>query len=136
MSGDKLIKVFVYGTLLTGMGNWEYLLSPREGIPDQIYGFVMYSLGGFPGIIPDSDKGINLIEGEVFEITEEDLKRFDRLEGYSGKDSPYNMYVRKVVKTVSGEEVFTYIYNDPDHLRGRALIPDGDWRKFVEGKLK
>ena len=43
-------KLFVYGTLLTGFGNWSWALAPQKGIPAQLQFAKMYNLGAFPGI--------------------------------------------------------------------------------------
>lgn len=89
---DKKIRVFVYGTLKFGHGNWNYLLRDKPGVT--LLGscwvdgpYRMLHLGGFPGVIqlsPQEGLGEPLsgrIYGEVFQIDLETLDALDMLEG-------------------------------------------------------
>ena len=118
-SKDKNFEtVFVYGTLLTGMGNWRRLLAPTKGIPAEISDYIMISLGYFPGIIPVPD---NQIKGELFLVDKELLGRLDTLEGHP------TFYLRTKVRTTEGTETWTYVYQKR-HLENIELIESGDWR--------
>ena len=45
-------KVFVYGTLKEGFGNNRLLKDSQKISEDAVEGFVMYHMGGFPGVVP------------------------------------------------------------------------------------
>lgn len=127
--------VFVYGTLLTGYGNWGTYLKPAEGIPAELEGFGMVSLGGFPGILEEVG---STIQGELFEVSGYQLERLDGLEGV-----PF-LYRREKITTKCGKEAFVYVYNRGFSIevykkRGN-YIPSGCWRTWKteeqDGKAK
>ena len=138
------IKVFVYGTLRTGEGNWKYFLKDNPNVEklddDKIHGYVMIHLGGFPAIIPvesyysenelpifDEDCGEFLLNhpivGEVFEVDSLTLRRLDGLEGYNGNGS--GLYDRKKVFTEKNHKAYVYFMNEP--RKNRPVIENGDW---------
>lgn len=93
-------KIFVYGTLKSGEGNWRGILKDKEDVKfigeDVIKGnFTMVSLGGFPGVIPH-DEGNTNIHGQVFEVGENAFRNVEMLEGYP------NFYNRMPVSTKYG----------------------------------
>lgn len=119
-----MIKLFVYGTLLTGERNWSWALNPQVGISDYLHGAVLYNLGAFPGI-KLSDNEDDIVIGEVFEITEEQLKRIDRLEGYFPKN-PQSLYTRVSLVLESDTPAYTYVYNGT--IEPFKRIESGNWR--------
>ena len=75
-------RIYVYGTLKRGYGNYERLLEGRSTFIGEAISapeFVMISLGGFPGIVRGGETPIH---GEIFEVSDEVLARLDRLEGH------------------------------------------------------
>ena len=121
-----MVKLFVYGTLLTGEGNWSWALNPQVGIPDRLKGAKLYNLGSFPGI-KLSDNPDDEVIGEMFEIPLEKLSTIDRLEGYNPHKESTSMYSRIEVVLSSGETAYTYRYNGSTTEESR--IQFGDWRK-------
>jgi gamma-glutamylcyclotransferase (GGCT)/AIG2-like uncharacterized protein YtfP len=127
-------KVFVYGSLLSGLGNHGLLtdstfigktLSPPE--------FAMLDLGSFPGVIHLIEGGKSVI-GEVYEVDDVTFLRLDRLEGYSSHDPKSGLYNRMEIDTEFGK-AFIYTYND---LYGRSYVhpvEDGDWRTYHDKKF-
>ena len=94
-------KVFVYGTLLKGMSNYDdYLAYAKFVSKAEIDGFDMYDLGHFPGIV----KGKGKVKGEIYEVDDELLEDLDFLENNG------NLYIREKVNTEFGE-VYVYVYN-------------------------
>ena len=119
MSMTELI--FVYGTLLTGEGNWSHYLKPAIGTPDKIDAKLkMVSFGGFPGVVKTS-KDFPPIIGELFEVDDETLLRVDGLEGHP------NWYVREQYETVSGKLSWIYIYPKEQLLSGISTIESSSW---------
>ena len=121
---EKKVKVFVYGTLRTGQGNYLRLLKNVEGVKklcdDSIDGFTMYHLGGFPAIVPAS-KG--KVTGESFLINSAVLERLDRLEGYTGDSS--GLYDRQEILTEKNHKAFVYFMNKV--YNNTTIIESGDW---------
>jgi gamma-glutamylaminecyclotransferase len=118
------MKIFVYGTLLRGFGNWRWALKDRAQFvkEDSIRGFTMVRLGGFPGIITI---GNGVVMGEVFEFDDDKvLADLDRLEGHP------RFYKRTPIKTESGEQVEVYVlnraWNYGDHVN---VVQSGSWRE-------
>lgn len=129
--------VFVYGTLLSGMGNYSRFLSPKKPVQADAYIYgELYHLGGFPGA---TKVGVakRLIKGEIYVVDDKELQSLDMLEGYHGtEDMHSNLYNRVSVRSMDkygnlhGGEVLVYEYNStlsPEN-NGRPLIKSGDWR--------
>lgn len=121
------MKVFVYGTLLTGESN-HHVAAPF--IQDRHPGVVkgrLYNTGSFPAAVLDPD-GYE-IEGEWFDVTENGLKRMDMLEGYRG-EGQRNFYDRVGVKDLhSGTEGYMYVWREASNL---PEIKGGSWKKRNE----
>ena len=107
-------RVFVYGTL-------------RENLPDMAGGGTLlgpaitegriYNLGAYPAVQVGKFGG-NPIVGEVWEVTDQQLRNLDRYEGYP------NLYQREQIETPYG---IAYIYTMKHLVRDAAVIESGDW---------
>ena len=129
--------VTVYGSLLSGLGNWSWCLKRPDcelkgehvlEIPVR-----MLSLGGFPGLIETEEK--NKILVETYEVPEEVYRNIERLEGYRGESNKdFNMYNKMAVETPFGPSEI-YIYNSRNVYAADRFVPkdkDGviSWRKY------
>lgn len=87
--------VFVYGTLKQGYGN-NRLLQNADFIGDAVTVEKYRMLhGGFPIVLDDQQKF--QIHGELYRVTDHQLRNCDSLEGYHG-EGRHNMYDRKTIK--------------------------------------
>ena len=129
------IRVFVYGSLLNGLGN-HYILGNStflgRGVTDYPE-YRMVSLGLFPGVIhTDRAQGETYcIEGELYEVTEAVLERLDYLEGHP------DFYNRRLtsVYVPETEEVHTawiYLLTE-DYLDQYDEVRSGDWKDWLNG---
>ncbi len=124
--------VAVYGTLLSGQPN-NYLLEQYVGDTrclgkgKSMFFGTMYSNGGYPilSLLEPEHK----VEVEVYVVGDTTLRDLDRLEGYPGW---YNRTIR-TFKMDTGEEVKAYIYHQDISLE-RPIVPNGDWKAYVESK--
>jgi len=108
-------KVFVYGTLKRGFPNHHLICEGKFLGIDFIYGKLL-DLGSFPAVV----EGKRAIEGEIFEVDENLIKRLDYLEGHP------SFYQRKQTQTInSGEQVFYYEFQKIA-LKARE-ITSGRW---------
>lgn len=132
--------VAVYGSLLRG--GWSHgLLQDSECLgegktpPD----FSMYSLGGFPGIIPDEDG--TEISVEIYRVDDDTFRRLDNLEGYP------SFYGRKECvitahkhDSVGWVRVPCWIYFLPedkkDEYNHLPLVTSGSWREWNDPQTK
>jgi gamma-glutamylcyclotransferase (GGCT)/AIG2-like uncharacterized protein YtfP len=128
-------KVFVYGSLLSGMGN-HGLLSTSKKIGDtrSPRNFNMIDLGYYPGVMQDSHSD-GVVLGEVYEIDDITLARLNRLEGYIETDPKRGLYDRIEIDTEFGK-AFIYIYNDRYGREGSNKVENGDWRTYYTNKFK
>lgn len=133
VTNNKQLPVFVYGTLRKGYGNYLRLL---EGKTDTIMEAnttgEMYSVGGFPAVVPGADTIIGelvYIKPKLYDKVMADL---DRLEGYVPEDINQSMYIRKVVDvvTASGKVVEAYIYIWNSGVTSLPKVHSGDWKQF------
>jgi gamma-glutamylcyclotransferase (GGCT)/AIG2-like uncharacterized protein YtfP len=106
--------LFVYGTLKKGEGNHRLLKDCEYVCDAELWDHRMYSLGGFPGIVPDDYHEGNpaIILGEIYLVDKEDTwDRLDGLEGYD-KEKDRGMYLRREVRVYprdnSGDELVHY----------------------------
>ena len=121
-------RMFVYGTLRTDL----YHRTNFMGLP---IGFgltpgVMYSLGGYPGVVPGNPG--DRVFGQVLTFdhhTDEEwrtiLHSTDRYEG-----TP-TLYHRRVVEVTMRDgppvDAHMYFFSQSDYLEKFAIIPSGDW---------
>ena len=108
-----MIKLAVYGTLRRGWWNSHRIENSTFLGEFRIPGFIMYHLGGFPGVV----RGDGEITVEVYNIKPEQFASCDRLEGYP------SFYNRELIDTPVGK-AWIYIINDP---WGNKIIESGDW---------
>lgn len=113
------VRVFVYGTLLSGEAN-HYLLATATKLAEARThaAFELYDLGSFPGLVAG---GTTAIVGEIYEVDAPTLAALDRLE-----DHPV-FYQRTEIVLDGGEEVWTYILPS-EHVASCAVIASGSWK--------
>lgn len=134
-----LLPIFVYGTLLKGFGNYSRFLAPKEPIGKATIHARMLSLGGFPGIY-DLDRTMLVVQGEVYMVTEDELRAIDRLEGYYALYPERGLYNRLPTTAVvnAGDaweplSVQTYVFNTNSPERYEP-ITTGSWREFTSAR--
>ena len=119
----EMIRVFVYGSLLSGLHNHQAFLGSCKKLADaEIYG-EMFSLGSFPAVISGKD----VIKGEVYLLSPEQVKRLDFLESHP-------MWYRRTRVDSTVGEVQTYLYVDEEELIEYPRVNSGDWRAYLESK--
>ena len=112
--------LFVYGTLKKGFHNHGVLKGAHCQGEAVLFGYDMYSLGGFPAIVKNVDAELP-ISGELYEVPE--FKSLDRLEGVP------HMYTREE-ETVLWQDCLTgaYVYVWNRSIEGLKKIEDGVWK--------
>lgn len=115
-------RVFVYGTLLRGDVNHR-LLNAAEflGACHTRPCFTMYALGAYPGV---ARGGETAIAGEVYRVTDGQLRQLDRLEDYP------RLFRRIAIPSPFGR---AWIYLFRGSRRDRTRIPSGNWREPANG---
>lgn len=124
-------KIFVYGTLLRGFGNWSWALKDQTfiSVGETAPEYTMVSLGGFPGVCLN---GNTAIHGEVFEVNDSRLRDIDSLEGYSPSNPSQGLYDRKTVTLTDGTEALMYVFNNNRNGMGDyPAIESGSWRQHT-----
>lgn len=111
--------VAVYGSLKRAFHNHHHYLQNSDFVGnDTVSGFDMYSLGGFPGIVPNSEAE-SPVSVEIYDVNRATLERLDRLEGHP------HFYERVLVFTDTGKQVNIYVYKgDTDDL---YRVKSGCW---------
>lgn len=114
--------VFVYGTLKKGFHNDWYLRKAKFLGTATVPRLRLIDLGwGVPGVV-DGQGGV---EGELYEVEDEDLLKLDKLEG-----TQFGVYQRQTRKANLGENVVpadVYVY-----LRetgNEKVVESGVWGK-------
>lgn len=113
----------VYGSLKKNKGNHEMFLGKAKyigrTITEPIY--TMYSLGGFPGVVENGNTAIHL---EVYEVTDEEDKHIEGLEGYREYAPETSHYLKKEIDTEFGKASI-YIYNRK--ANELPVVETGNW---------
>ena len=128
--------VFVYGTLKQGYGNHRLLANseycgPAAFVTNE---HTLRDLGAFPGVValpprPKDDQGVYIgrlflykIEGELYKVTDEELKALDRLEGHP------SFYTRtRTNKVMQGDKTYSkcWIYTLPsEYFDNTSELPN------------
>lgn len=133
------MKVFVYGTLRPGCGNYNYIAEYPHTMQDAtLEDYAMYipeGRGGFPYALPQ--KGA-VVKGTVIHFTDESTHQkvaavLNSLAGYKGPHELNHYDLTEVnVHTTDGEkvDVFTYIagyHMIPLIRQGAVYHAGGDW---------
>jgi len=124
--------VFVYGSLMRGFVNHEPFLSQAVSLGEGTTEGILYAVSGsFPGMI----HGDGVVHGEIYEVSEDELRDLDQLEGYRGTDTDLYSRERVSVNLRIGVNIqaWAYFYNRP--VKPEALIPSGSWRAIGPHKF-
>ena len=125
------IRVFVYGTLKSGKGNWRHYLDNDRTVSlgrCKITGpFAMYDLGFFPCVIEDSSLPEAEIYGEVFLVDSDTLDSLDLLEGHP------DWYCRRKIPTPwKNAWIYTMPLKGNGALEEEHYITSGCWNPSEE----
>ncbi len=112
--------LFVYGSLMKGLGNHRYLAASTFARSARTCAsFTLLDLGHFPAMIR---AGSTRVCGEVYSIDDLTLAALDRLEGHP------TLYRRTEITLEDGARVSTYLLQA--RHPNRAPIVSGDWRLY------
>lgn len=117
-------KLFVYGSLLSGLYNWSWALKHSNLLgKTTIEGnYTMVDLNNFPGVIID-DSNYSIIHGEVYEVDDHTYNKIEALEGYPV------FYNRVKIDMPNFGEVEMYVL--PSRYLSYPIIESGNWKKHV-----
>ena len=120
------MKLFVYGTLRSGYGNYRLLRGCRcLGTLRTVPGYRLYHYG-IPYVVP-SPRSSASVEGEVYEVNEAALARIDDLEGHP------IFYERKPVKLSDGSMAEGYFMSFARLPLEARYVPSG---KFTDVRTR
>ena len=115
MAGDH---VFVYGTLRRGGSN-SFRMDGAEFVGAATVRGKLYPISWYPGLV--LDEAADLVKGEVFRVSAEQLAALDAFEG------PEYRRVRTEAITASGERLSAWIWEWAMPVDGGEPIAGGDW---------
>ena len=124
--------VFVYGSLLSGLGNHTLLERHRainRGSATLKGEYEMLDLGSFPALV--DSKNQSTIKGELYTVGPQGLKALDQLEGHP----TFYKRTRVAVQNEDGHTVLcqTYILATKPQRRSGKVV-SGDWREYQATK--
>lgn len=112
--------IFVYGTLKTNHGNWDYFLKDKSEYVGKYTTnpeYQMVCLGGFPGVLLHGNISI---KGELFRVDDATMRSVDGLEGFP------TFYNRKQIETPEGLAWMYYL--EGERYRSYQQVENGDWK--------
>ena len=128
-------RLFVYGTLKKGFANHDRIFAGYDIKITSAWTYgELYDLGWFPALTAGRKK----VLGEIIEFDDPDiLQKIDRLEGYKGKDDPFNFYDRVKVNVFvnSNTPITAWIYLMTNKKFQDSIyepVPSGVWEKSKE----
>lgn len=137
---DRMLPVFVYGTLLEGFRNHENYVKPykHEATAATIQGEIYHLPAGYPGLLRGEQEVVGAVLSFAPEEYERALDGLDELETYYGEDDPRNEYERIVVPATirdTGESIDVYVYRylDQELVKQTGVyVAHGDWRRYMQ----
>lgn len=122
--------VFVYGTLRRGgVRALPELFPDSELVGGASVGGSLYDFGAYPGLLL-GESG-SPVAGEVYEVSEETLKRLDDIE------APAHYSRREVEVSLGGRGVACWVYEpDLSLYPSRTRITSGDWIEYAKTKTE
>lgn len=124
--------IFVYGTLLTGFGNYRRLLEGHTTkiVEAKLYGHSISSGGSFP-FMSKVKSGTPVIGELVYLPDAEYLKILERLDWLEGAGTGF--YNRSKVRVVTKDGVrIAWAYTCDRYYDPSKRIRSGSWRKHTE----
>jgi gamma-glutamylcyclotransferase (GGCT)/AIG2-like uncharacterized protein YtfP len=121
------MKLFVYGTLLSGMRLHETLADAHCLGPAIIRGNLL-DLGAYAGLV----EGDGVVTGEIYEVDRPLLERLDQVEGFRADDPAGSLYLRKDARArrfADGTTVDAAAYYFPRATHAENRIACGDFRR-------
>jgi gamma-glutamylcyclotransferase (GGCT)/AIG2-like uncharacterized protein YtfP len=123
--------VFVYGSLLSGLGNHVVLARANaeligEAVTEPIYKLV--SLGAFPGAIQG---GETAIAGELYRVSSTLLDRLDILES----NGDFYTRFKQQITLCDGRKRTAWIYCLPESYDSYPEVESGSWRDHQTSSL-
>jgi gamma-glutamylcyclotransferase (GGCT)/AIG2-like uncharacterized protein YtfP len=122
----NLIAVFVYGTLKAGERN-HYLLQGATRLEERCWTYgKLYDTGnGYPCVCEDFT---TKVFGELYNVSEEQLKKLDLLEGYLG-EGLNNHYERIEQDVFTDKNIYSALIYVYPAISTNSLIeiPSGKW---------
>ena len=129
-----ITRIFVYGTLLKGMGNHDRFCGDALTIESAVTTGRLYHLPyGFPAMF-DSPDGQVFGEVMTFSDIESKKERLDYLEGYRPDGHSHYLRIQKKVTVLATQRkvpAWAYVYpveKLDEIMRIGTLIISGDWR--------
>ena len=121
--------LFVYGTLLKSQANYDKYLSEGQYLGEaELPDFALFDLTTCPAILPRKSASVR---GELYSVTEDDLRKIDQLEGIGTLHSRKKVCVKTNEVRLTAE---TYIYSrtiDDDLQIPLECQPWGMKNKYV-----
>jgi gamma-glutamylcyclotransferase (GGCT)/AIG2-like uncharacterized protein YtfP len=115
-----MVRLFVYGSLMTGEENAGELRGARlVGRARTAAGYTLHDLGRYPALV---DGGETCVSGELYEMDEAGLEELDRFEAGEG------VWRRATIRLEDGAAAEAYLVG-PDGVRGGRVVASGDWRR-------
>jgi gamma-glutamylcyclotransferase (GGCT)/AIG2-like uncharacterized protein YtfP len=114
--------IFVYGSLLLGMGNHGLLDNQDSELVDTFETppeFTLLDLGWYPGVVMVGDTSV---KGELYRVSQAVWRDVEQLEGYP------QFYDRTVLDTPHGPAVM-YVLGE-DYLSNYESVSSGDWKSY------
>lgn len=119
---EKIVRIFVYGTLRKGGLAAHFLEKYPLVVPNTtLKGFSLYDGGWYPFAVPAPESFA--IKGDVFEIPESILPQLDEYEGPEYKRI-----------TPDNQELLIYVAKEDTRVKGLIKLKEGDWLKYWEKK--
>ena len=125
------MKLAVYGSLRKNLKGRSFRSSLVHGFGEFIgmgsFEGQMFALGHYPGVVPVST---HRVTAEVYEISEETLRRCDAFEGCVYGDRSASLFHRELTPVdVNGEtvEAWVYFYSQSRTRLTSPCIESGDW---------
>lgn len=127
-TNNNEMKIIVYGTLRKGQSN-HYILKDQKylGTFESEPIFSMYSIkNSFPALIANGNTSIKM---EMYQISEEVLKKINNMEGYYENNKPISIYLKYKMVTPFGIGSI-FLYNKS--VSNTDKITSGDWVEYKE----
>ena len=115
----ETVKIFVYGTLMRGGQLAEILHTSQYKGSARISGSLFDTTLGFPALTDPIQEG-DTVEGEVYEVKSETLRRLDTAENVP------HLYER-ITTVLLDEPIEVFVYRYVPSVAMAHYIPSGKW---------
>jgi gamma-glutamylcyclotransferase (GGCT)/AIG2-like uncharacterized protein YtfP len=140
MTGTRIFRLFVYGSLRSGFKSpmYDYISRYFTFIGEAKVKGKLYDMGSYPAGVPTNED--TFITGELYQLKDESeyswvMGQLDDYEGVNVEADEMQLYRREIAEVITGNQLtHAWIYWYNGDVSNKPLIASGDLMQYLQDK--